>query len=167
MRSLRLLALLLQLWSGKCDDYAIHATSGPDTCSSSEPSSVCQGTEEDIKGESTDDNKQHLSSYLEFMNAFNKLGSSWSHYLPLLKKKWIIPNTVLPLPNKNQNVRLSALFRPSIICPKNVTDSPTCEEMLAYGKFVDMADQGHFTEGEIEAMDEQHQKKMDQRKKDG
>jgi hypothetical protein len=81
MRSLRLLALLLQLWSGKCDDYAIHATSGPDTCSSSEPSSVCQGTEEDIKGESTDDNKQHLSSYLEFMNAFNKLGSSWSHVI--------------------------------------------------------------------------------------
>jgi hypothetical protein len=83
-----------------------------------------------------------------------------------LKKKRIIPNTVLPLPNKNQNVRLSALFRPSIICPKNVTDSPMCIEMLAYGKFVDMVDQGHFTEDEIEAMDEQHRKKMDECKKD-
>ena len=37
-----------------------------------------------------------------------------------------------------------------------------CKEMLAYGKFVDMADQGYFTEDEIEARDEHHQKKMNQ-----
>ena len=42
-----------------------------------------------------------------------------------------------------------------------------CREMLAYGKFVDMADQGHFSEDEIEAMDEQHRKKIDRCKNDG
>jgi hypothetical protein len=79
------------------------------------------------------------------MSPSNELTNSpKASHLPLLKKKRIIPNTVLPLPNKNQHVRSSAL----------------CREMLAYGKFVDMADQGHFTEDEIEALDEQHQKKM-------
>jgi hypothetical protein len=101
------------------------------------------------------------------MSLRNELTNSpKASHLPLLKKKRIIPNTVLPLPDKSQNVRLSALFRPSIICPKNTTDSPMCREMLAYGKCVDMADQGHFTEDEIEAMDEQHRKQMDQCKKE-
>jgi hypothetical protein len=38
-----------------------------------------------------------------------------------------------------------------------------CKEMLAYGKIVDMADQGQFSEDEIEALDEQHQKKINKR----
>jgi hypothetical protein len=87
-------------------------------------------------------------------------------HLPWLKKKQIIPNAVLPLPDKNKHVRSPALFRPNIICPKNTTDSPMCKEMLAYGKFVDMADQGHFSKDEIIALDEHHRKKMDQCKKD-
>ena len=51
----------------------------------------------------------------------------------------------------------------SIICPKNTTDNPMCKEMLAYGKIVNMADQGHVSEDEIEALDEQHQKKINKR----
>ena len=42
-----------------------------------------------------------------------------------------------------------------------------CKEMLAYGKIVNMAVQGHFTEDKIEAMDEQHRTKMEQCKKYG
>jgi hypothetical protein len=42
-----------------------------------------------------------------------------------------------------------------------------CKEILAYGKFVGMADQGLFSEDEIVAPDEQHRKKMYKCKKDG
>jgi hypothetical protein len=102
------------------------------------------------------------------MSPSNELTNSpKASHLPLLKKKRIIPNAVLPLPDKNQHVRSSTLFRPNIIYPKNATDNPMCKETLTYGKFVDMEDPGHFSEDEIEAMDEQHQKKTDQCKKDG
>jgi hypothetical protein len=56
---------------------------------------------------------------------------SFPSIVSLLKKKRTIPNAVLPLPDKNQHVRSSALFTPNIIHPKNTTDSPMCKEMLA------------------------------------
>ncbi len=88
-------------------------------------------------------------------------------HLSSLKKKRIIRNAAQPSTDKNQHVLSSALFRPSIISPKNAIDSPMSKEMLAYGKIVNMAVQGHFTEDKIEAMDEQHRTKMEQCKKYG
>ena len=51
-----------------------------DTCSSSEPS-VCQGVQVNELNAPTPDSDQNLSSSWEFMNAFSKLGSSWSHVI--------------------------------------------------------------------------------------
>jgi hypothetical protein len=60
------------------------------------------------------------------MNPSNELTNApKASHLPSLKKKRIIPNAVLPSP-EDQHVRSSALFRPSIISPKNATDSPMC-----------------------------------------
>ena len=53
------------------------------------------------------------------MSLRNELTNSpKASHLPLLKKKRIIPNTVLPSPDKNQHVRSSTLFRSNIVCPK-------------------------------------------------
>ena len=44
-------------------------------------SSVCQNTEVDNLDANTSESEHHVSSSWEFMNAFSKLGSSWSHVI--------------------------------------------------------------------------------------
>lgn len=73
-------AYLLVLLGFLCIQHIpVAAPEDVDTCSNSESSSA-HGEVKNLD-ESTPDTKQNLSSSWEFMNAFSKLGSSWSHVI--------------------------------------------------------------------------------------